>query len=172
MLAWLIACADPAKTGAGAGFEDYAGDVGRLYELVQPAADTDDTAAAAGDTAGVTPPTGVSRWLRVDEGAWVLTEGDDVDAAAPIATWTVKREAGLVVDTQRLLPPNVVEGAAADGARVRAIGPWTTWYGTFPTAAEIAVADGPWKGTQVFAEGVGPVSLTIGGVVWEMAWYE
>ncbi|MFN7143198.1 MAG: hypothetical protein ACK4YP_05435 [Myxococcota bacterium] len=171
MFALLIACADSTPTGAGKGFEAYAGDVGRLYELVQPAADVADT-GDTGDTAAVAAPTGASRWLRVEDGAWVLTEGDDVDTAAAIATWAVEREGGLVVDTQKLLPPNVVEGASADGARVRAIGPWTTWYGTFPTAAEIAVADGPWKGTQVFAEGVGPVSLTIGGVVWEMAWYE
>ena len=64
------------------------------------------------------------------------------------------------------------EGAPADGARVRAIAPWTTWYGTFPRAAEVVVDEGAWKGTQVFAENVGPVHLTLDGASWEVTWYE
>ncbi len=172
-LALLLAgCGADTPASGGADAAAYAGVVGRLYELHPPAGAADDT--AAGDTAAdtATAPPGPTRWLRIDATAWTLSEGDDIDTALVIGTFALRADDGLVVDGTRLLPGRLTEGASADGARVRAIAPWTTWYGTFPRAAEVAVDEGAWKGTQVFAENVGPVHLTLDGASWEVTWYE
>ena len=175
-LALLAACTPaactPADTGAGgASFRLYAGEPGQLYELRAPAED------APGDTAAPVP-TGPTRWLRVDDAAWTLTEGDDVDTATLVATWALQLDGGLTVDDTALLPDTVRAGASVGTATVRAIAPWETVYGTFADAAEVEVTgDGPWAGTHVFAKGVGPVFLTLraaegASAPWETAWYE
>ncbi|MDP2309434.1 MAG: hypothetical protein Q8P18_25660 [Pseudomonadota bacterium] len=176
LLALLAACSTDSASTAGTSFAAYAGDPGHLYELRAPAppGDTADTGAsdtAASDTAAPPAP---SRWLRVDEASWTLTEGATADVGATVGTWVTRREGGLFVDEIRLLPDPVLAGKAADGATVRAIADWETRYGRFPDAAEIEIAGdgGAWAGTQVFARGVGPVFLTIDGAAWETVWYE
>jgi hypothetical protein len=172
MLPLLVACADAPATTAGAGFAAYAGDVGRLYELRVPAPPGDTADTAAPDTAAPDTTT-PSRWLRVADTTWTLTEGATADAGTPIATWTTRRESGLFLDDVRLLPVNVLAGKSADGATIRAVATWDTVYGSFPDAAEVEITtEGAWAGTQVFAKGVGPVFLTIDGAAWETAWYE
>ena len=189
-LALLAACTPaactPADTGAGgASFRLYAGEPGQLYELRAPAeevvgdtaapSDTSPSDTAPGDTAA---PAGPTRWLRVDDAAWTLTEGDDVDTATLVATWAIQLDGGLTVDDTALLPDTVRAGAAVGTATVRAIAPWETVYGTFADAAEVEVTgDGPWAGTHVFAKGVGPVFLTLraaegASAPWETVWYE
>jgi hypothetical protein len=196
-LALLAACTPaactPANTGAGgASFRLYAGEPGQLYELRAPSEEVaGDTAApidtapsdtapsdtSPGDTAAPVS-TGPTRWLRVDDAAWTLTEGDDVDTATLVATWALQLDGGLTVDDTALLPDTVRAGASVGTATVRAIAPWETVYGTFADAAEVEVTgDGPWAGTHVFAKGVGPVFLTLraaegASAPWETAWYE
>ena len=189
-LALLAACT-PIDVGAGgASFRLYAGEPGQLYELRAPAeevvgdtapgdtaapSDTSPSDTAPGDTAA---PAGPTRWLRVDDAAWTLTEGDDVDTASLVATWAIQLDGGLTVDDTALLPDTVRAGAAVGTATVRAIAPWETVYGTFADAAEVEVTgDGPWAGTHVFAKGVGPVFLTLraaegASAPWETVWYE
>ena len=175
-LALLAGCGGDSPASGGADAAAYTGVVGRLYELHPPSGAADDTAGdTAGDTAAAdtaTAPPGPTRWLRIDATAWTLSEGDDIDTALVVGTFALRTSDGLVVDGTRLLPGRLTEGASADGARVRAIAPWTTWYGTFPRAAEVVVDEGAWKGTQVFAENVGPVHLTLDGASWEVTWYE
>jgi len=182
-LALLAACTPVDPGVGGASFRLYAGEPGQLYELRAPVAEATDTAA---DTAGDTGPgdtaapvtTGPTRWLRIDETSWTLSEGDDVDTATLVATWALTLDGGLTVDDTPLLPDTVRAGATAGTATVRAIAPWETVYGTFADAAEIEVAgEGPWVGTHVFAKGIGPIFLTLraaegASAPWETAWYE
>ncbi|MDP2313515.1 MAG: hypothetical protein Q8P41_11465 [Pseudomonadota bacterium] len=176
LLLLFAACSTDTAGTAGASFRLFAGEPGRLYELRAPAAHDADTGSSDTGTAAPTDTAPAeatpSRWLRLAIDAWTLTEGPDADDSLAIATWPLTAEDGLVVDGTRLLPTNILAGAAADGATVRAVAPWETRYGTFPEAAEVEVAEGAWAGTQVFAKGVGPVYLTIAGVPWEMVWYE
>lgn len=162
LLLLLAACGSDAARTSGASFATYAGEPGRLYELRAPTlVDTADTA------------TSPSRWLRVADTTWTLTEGPSPDTGSPVATWTTRRERGLFVNDVRLLPANVLSGTSEDGATVRAVAAWDTVYGTFPDAAEVEITtEGTWAGTQVFAEDVGPVFLTIDGAAWETVWYE
>jgi hypothetical protein len=170
LLGWsLTGCGGSASAPQGLDYLAFVGASGRLMELraPSPAGDTGDTGAL--DTAALAGP---SRWLRIGESDWVLSEGDDVDTAAAVSSWPILLDKGLFVDGTPLLPPRVAAGATLDGATITEVAEWTTRYGTFPTAAHVAVEAGPFAGDHAFAEDVGPIHLTIDGQAWELVWYE
>lgn len=134
----------------------------------------------------VTPagePDGAERMLGLsdDGGAWELRAvdeagspdpGRDWEDGTPLDAFPADASDGIRVDDTLLLPAAFDVGTEVDGVRVTAIGPHETWYGTFDRAATVEVAGGRWAGTQVFAEGLGPVGFTVDGEPWDLVSYD
>jgi hypothetical protein len=146
MMIWLLACAEDAPKSDGAYAEEYAGSAGALL-----------TFAPLGE------PDGAARTLTIGEDAWEMTPDD---------RWTRSAADALVVDDVTLLPARLSEGASDGAATIETMGEWTVWYGTFPKTVEVTVAEGDFAGTAVFAEGVGPIQLTLRGEALETTTYE
>lgn len=128
-------------------------------------------------------PDGVEQMLGPsdDGAAWELRAGSadggpdpgrDWDDATPIEAFAVDASDGIRLDDTLVLPAAFEVGTEVDGARVTAIGPHEAWYGTFDRAVTVEVADGRWAGTQVFAEGLGPVGFTLDAAVWDLVSYD
>ncbi len=169
VIAWVLlaACSGGSvPAGGGRDFREFIGSAGELIEL-RPPMGTD--TGPVMDTGGVAI---VSRWLAIEDAAWGLRSGDDWDTGAVLGEWALAYEGGLIVAGAQLLPERIAEGESAGGARIRTLTPYETGYGTFLDAVTVEVAEGEWAGTQVFAAGAGPVSLTLGGEVWELVWYQ
>lgn len=145
MLALLLGCAEPAATTATERrVRDFVGPAGLRVELA-PAELPDEAPLHLVQAAD----------------AWELRLGERWDDAAPVATWPVEVGERLKVDGAVLLAPPLPSGA-----------PFTTWYGEFPDAVRVEVADGARAGEWVFAAGVGPVVATVDGVRRECVYYE
>ncbi|MFZ5478278.1 MAG: hypothetical protein ACOZNI_16040 [Myxococcota bacterium] len=151
---WLLACGEePQSTGASA--EQYAGPVGATLWY-----------------APLAEPDGAPRMLRVAEESWEVRGGEAWEDGAVVATWTRELPDELLVGDVVLLPPKLYEGASKGAATVESEGEWTVWYGTFPQAFELTIGEGDFAGTAVFAEGVGPIQLTLSGEELELTYYE
>lgn len=110
--------------------------------------------------------------LRIEDGTWSLRSGARWADAADLGDYDLSLDDGLWVDLSHLLPEPVAEGATGQGVEVVALGERSTWYGTFPDVATVAVAEGPFAGEAAFARGVGPIALTFDGALWEAVWYQ
>jgi len=110
--------------------------------------------------------------LHVDDGQWILREGEEWGAAEEIATYDMVLNKGLTVGGSQLLPSRLAIGETGDGVEVTARGEVEVWYGLFDDAVTVAVESGPFAGEQVFGRDLGPVRVTHLGAIWELAYYE
>lgn len=154
LLPLLLGCGDPegVAPSSGAAPVDFVGPVGRVIELVPPGAPEDPSVS-----------------LVVLEGSWELQAEDGAGLAYPTHLGT---DDGFRVDEVLLLPPRLAPGTEVEGARVEAVGSYTTWYGTFPDTVSVRVAEGDFAGTAVFARDIGPIALVWAGWAGELATYE
>lgn len=117
---------------------------------------------------GLDDPEGPVTWIETTGSSWELRAGDDREDAVVVETLPIVLDDGVTVDGEQLLP--AVLSVGKDG--VTALGEHETWYGTFPRAVTVEVSGGRWAGTQVFAEGLGPVTYTLDGTVWDLVSYD
>jgi hypothetical protein len=109
--------------------------------------------------------------IRATPGTWELRNGARFDTATAVATWAVNDEAGLRIDGVLVLPEHFKSGDAVEDTVVIDIGERETWYGIFPRTVTVEILTGSLAGEAAFAEGVGPIYLTINGTAWELATY-
>lgn len=109
-------------------------------------------------------PDGPVTVLETAETAWEIRDTND----AVVDSFTADLSDGLLLDGEPILPSILAVGEAG----VTALGEHETWYGTFPRAVTVEIADGRWAGTQVFAEDLGPVTYTLDGQVWDLVFYD
>lgn len=123
---------------------------------------------------------GAERLLLLSTGdRWALRRGARWRDAVELTVLEVEQDGALVVAGETLLPAVVGVGQEQDGASVVARGEYEVWYGTFPGTATVEVAEGTFEGTQVFAQGHGPIRLSLDPLVvglpvadWELVGYE
>lgn len=151
ILLWLLACTDEGGSVGGASAADYAGPVGRVLEYADP---TDET--------HLTQLT-----LVITETSWEFTDlaGDAVPLIRDLDA------EGLKVGDELLLPAQLVPGRSEGGVTVGEFGDAEVYYGTFPDAVTVEVAQGSFAGPHTWARDVGPIALAWNGL-WELVYYE
>jgi len=107
-------------------------------------------------------------WLTVTANKWLIASGTDYDEAAETASWTAVAEQALTVANVETLPKIFEVG---DTIEVISIDTRETWYGVFEVALTIDISSGPLQGEAAFAEGIGPIFLTVGASTWDLASY-
>ena len=117
-------------------------------------------------------PEGATETLGRSGPRWELRDGDDWDDGAVLDSFAVDDADGIVVDGVLLLPAVFQKGTTEGGAKITGIGPHETWYGTFDDTVEVEVSSGRWEGTQRFAATLGPVTVTLDGLAWDLVSYD
>ncbi len=141
----LVACDDSAAAAGGQRqLADYAGVVGTRIELAPAEA-----------------PEEAPLVLSIGAEAWEARVGEDWETAAAVGNWAVTVGDALTLDDVPVLGTPLPEAAEL-----------VTWYGTFPEAVSVTVADEPFAGEWSFAPDLGPVVVTLDGVRRECVFYE
>jgi hypothetical protein len=158
LLALLAACG-PDLGPAGAGSlhaEDYLPPLERFLQLGPQDA----------------PADGPWLMIEVGEDSWELREGMEWNQAERQEQLEIDDEDGLRLAGSLLLPAELAEGTEQDGTTVLSLGEEEVYYGGFDLAVRTEVPSGRFGGEWTFAQGVGPIALTVDGQRWELVYYE
>jgi len=113
------------------------------------------------------------RMMRAVDGRhWVMRSGENWDLGEDLETFFIATDNGFWMGSDQLLPQDIEIGAEGVGVSVLDVDEWATVYGTFTRAMIVERASGRFAGQAALVEGVGPVTFTLDGVVWDIIYYE
>jgi hypothetical protein len=110
-------------------------------------------------------------WLTVTATKWLMATGIDYAEAVETASWTAVADKTLTVADVEVLPKRFRVGDTTEDIEVLSLDVRETWYGVFDVALTVDISSGPLQGEAAFAEGIGPIFLTMGASTWDLASY-